>query len=86
MPCGKIRLALRGHRVHPLLMPADFEDIAAACGLAVREVELSADHFRFLDAMAERTGKPYCQILSEGVALLMERMGEAVPKVELPRR
>jgi len=67
-------------------MPSDFEQVAAACGLAVRDIELSEEHWRFLDAMSERTGKPYCQILSEGVGLLMESMGKDAPKVELPRR
>jgi hypothetical protein len=86
MPCGQIRLALRGHRVHPLPMPADFEDIAAACGLATMPLPLTEDEVRQLRQAADEQGIGWEEYVRRIVVAKLQEDGTYDPRLaELPR-
>ena len=82
----KIRLALRGHRVHPLAMPACLDDIAAACGLAMMPLTLTEDEFRQLQQTADEQGIGWEEYVRRIVVAKLQEDGTYDPRLaELPR-
>jgi hypothetical protein len=65
---------------------ADFAQVADACGLQVHDIELTDAAWRKLDAIAERTGLPYCEVVARGLDCLAQEMGgRAATRGDLPR-
>jgi len=68
-------------------MPSDFEQVAAACGLAVQDIAMTADEWAALERVAKQDGIGVEELLRRVIAERLVAEGEYDARVvELPRR
>jgi len=66
---------------------SNFEQVAAACGLAVQDISMSAEEWAALERVAKQDGLGAEELLRRIIAERLADEGEYNPKAaELPRR